>query len=279
MKKLILSFSLLVLLFSVSSPLCAAENGEEAYDRIIRTGTIRCGYYPWPPYFEKDLATGELKGLFKEVYDELFSFIDLKVEYKEVTLGFQVSDLNSGKFDAICGDAPLSFASIKYVDYTHPFLYAPVHIYVKKENFEALKDKTFDREEITFATIDGDLSQELSSRLYPAAKKHALTNISDPAQALMDVVTGKANAVIMDPLTTERFLTGNPDTLAMVSTKPLAVYPVGLSVRKNEPALYHMLDMAQKMANNTGILEKAFKKYDPEGKLFLKVANPYEVSR
>ncbi len=276
MKKLLLL--VLLTLFSFS-PLHAQaqEQKESAYDRIIRTGTIRCGYYPWPPYFEKDINTGELKGMFKEIYDDIFSFIDLKVEYHEINLGFQVSDLNNNKFDTICGDAPASYASIKYVDYTTPSIYVPLYTYVKTEHLSLYKDNPFNTEDITFAAIDGDLSQELALRLFPKAKLHSIPNISDPAQMLMDVVNSKADVVIADPLTVTRFLNGQPDTVKRTSFTPVSVYPLSFSVKKNNMDLFNMLDMAQKMAHNAGILDKTMEKYDPDHTFFLPIAKPYSL--
>lgn len=274
MKTLISTF---LILLSISFPVQAQEQKESSYDRVIRTGTIRCGYYPWPPYFEKDINTGELKGMLKELYDDLFSSIDLKVEYKEITLGFQVSDLNNDKFDTICGDAPISYSSIKYVDYTSPTFFIPLYTYVKTENLETYKTQNFNQDSITFAAIDGDLSQEIALRLFPKAKLHSISNISDPAQMLMDVTTNKADAVITDPLTASRFLNGNPNTVIPISLEPISVYPISFSVKKGQQNLYNMLDMAQKMAHNAGILDKSMDKYDPDHKFFLPIAKPYEA--
>ncbi|MCB1556441.1 MAG: hypothetical protein KDJ15_03915, partial [Alphaproteobacteria bacterium] len=36
---------------------------DSGYDRVMRTGTIRCGYIAFPPYLMQDLNTGEFSGL------------------------------------------------------------------------------------------------------------------------------------------------------------------------------------------------------------------------
>lgn len=66
MKKLLLA---IVLLFFSTLSVQAKDAHETAYDRIMRTGVIRCGYIPYAPGLTKDLKTGEFGGIF---YDLIF---------------------------------------------------------------------------------------------------------------------------------------------------------------------------------------------------------------
>ena len=56
---------------------------------------------------------------------------------------------------------------------------------------------------------------------------------------------------------------------------PVAVYGGGFSVKKGETSLLSTLSQGVSAALNTGMAEKALKKYDPEGALFLPVATPW----
>ena len=47
------------------------ENKESVYDRIQRTGEIRCGYSSWAPFFFIDAATGEKKGSSHDTMEEI----------------------------------------------------------------------------------------------------------------------------------------------------------------------------------------------------------------
>lgn len=61
MNKILLSFFLL-LVFAASA--WAGDAKESAYDRVMRTGTIRCGYFIWPPGFSIDPNVGKRSGFF-----------------------------------------------------------------------------------------------------------------------------------------------------------------------------------------------------------------------
>lgn len=60
MKKIILVFLLVI----ISLPAWAGDDGS-VYDRIMRTGTIRCGYGLWSVYLNKDPNTGKMGEIYK----------------------------------------------------------------------------------------------------------------------------------------------------------------------------------------------------------------------
>ncbi len=35
-------------------------HAETTYERVMRTGIIKCGYMLWPPYFDMDLTTKKI---------------------------------------------------------------------------------------------------------------------------------------------------------------------------------------------------------------------------
>ena len=56
---------------------------ETTYERVMRTRTIRCGYFVWPPFLTKDLNTGALSGLNYDVAEEMGKLLDLKIEWSQ----------------------------------------------------------------------------------------------------------------------------------------------------------------------------------------------------
>lgn len=270
--------SILVILIFASSTALASEE-ETAYERIMKTNTIRCGYYLWPPYVNKDPNTGELSGVFIDVSNSIMKMLGLSVEYVELTLGYQMQDLKTGRIDAICGDAPLSLGTIKYIDYSRSYTSVPVYTYVNSDDsrFSTLED--LNSPEVKFVAIDGDLSLELARLIFPKARINTLPNTSDPAQMSMDVSSGKADAVINDPSTVGRFLEANPGTLRPASDEPLAIYPVSISVLKGENELKNTLDMATEMAINMNVIDRILDKYDPEHQIYLRSERLYKVKR
>jgi ABC-type amino acid transport substrate-binding protein len=132
---------------------------------------------------------------------------------------------------------------------------------------------------VTFVGIDGDLSTDLVLRNYPKASLHSLTNMSDPAQMLMDVSTGKADIVITDSQGADIFIKNNPGKIKRLFEEPLAIYGSAFSMRKGEYKLFNMMQEATNAALNTGLMDKILNKYDPDGRLFLPVDEAYDDVR
>ena len=68
-----LSFTLLALLMGyagawIAMPKTASQveaKKETAYERVTRTGVLRCGYATWPPNVMKDPNTGKVSGIIR----------------------------------------------------------------------------------------------------------------------------------------------------------------------------------------------------------------------
>jgi len=266
---------LLVLICLASSALAEAPK-ETAYDRVMRTGVLRCGYIAWPPYFSLEPNTKTLSGISKDISDEAARILGLKIEYVDVANGGQVEDFNSGKIDAMCGDGPWVLSAIKYLDYSRPYFYVPVYAYGRADEKRFAAQDDLNRPEVTFTAIDGDLSTDLALAVFPKAKLASLGNISDPSQMLLNVSTRKADVVIVDPVTVADFAKNNPGKIKQLFANPVAVYGGGFSVKKGETALWTTLSQAVDAVINTGQVERALAKYDPAGTLFFPISRPYE---
>ena len=271
---------LLSFLILAAQPAFAAEK-ESAYDRVMRTGTFRCGYYPWPPYFNLDVSTHKVTGLAVDVADAIGGLLGLKVEYVQMSaIGMSAEDMKKGLYDSYCLDSYYTFSSIKYLDFSDPHFYAPVFAYVRAgdKRFHTLAD--LNKPDITFVGIDGDISVEMVQRRFPKAKIHSLPANSDGTQLMMDVLTKKADATVIDPGIIEGFNAHNPPGLQLIAPDdPVAVYPIGFSVLKGEDKLLHTINGAISALQNTGAMKSIVERYNLVGKGIYLVAKPYEVPR
>lgn len=276
------SIFLLFLLVLFAFPAFAADKGnrESAYDRVMRTDVLRCGFVPWPPGFEVDPNTNEIKGASKEVFESIIKLTGWKVEFVQTTLGTAVLDMNNGRIDAMCSDGPWTITNIKLVDYTTPALYTPVFIYVRAEERRFHSYKDMNRADVRLVGIDGDISSDLATLRFPKAQLQTLINLTDPAQMMLNVADGKADAVILDPVTGENFMKNNPGRVkALDVQEPLAVYPVMMSVRRGESLLQQTLSRATEMAINIGLNDAKLDLYDPARKIIYSPARPYEAPK
>src|SRR4051812_29807285 len=100
MKKICLTLIPAFLLFSL--PAFAAPK-ESAYDRVMRTQTIRCGWGTNNPWIYQDLKTGQMRGVIADVMNEIAGKLNLKLEWPEETgWGNLPEALESGRVDVAC---------------------------------------------------------------------------------------------------------------------------------------------------------------------------------
>jgi ABC-type amino acid transport substrate-binding protein len=233
----------------------------------------------WPPYWDKDPNTGAIKGLAADIGDTIASLLDLKIEYVEIVVGQQVEELRRGRIDAVCNEGPYTFSAMKYVAYSKPEFYVPVFIYTRADDTRFGRLDDFNKKDITFSGMDADLSQDLVRRNLPDAAIKSLPSTSDPAQIMLDVVTKKADATIIDPPSVANFNKTNPGALKTFGAEPFTVYPVGFSVIAGEQDLLNILNAGVDALWNTHAAERLLKKHDPKGEIYYPVVKPYEVRR
>lgn len=272
MKKIL--FSLLIIL--TSTPASFAAEKESAYDRVMRTGVVRCGYIPWPPGFDVDPNTNEVKGPAKELFGAIIKLAGWKPEWVQVVLGNETLDLGNNRIDAMCSAGPWTLSNVRFVDYTTPATYTPIFLYARADDTRFSKNSDLNSNEYTFIGIDGDISTDLVQIRYPKAKMQNAPAITDPSQMLMDIATKKADIVLLDPVTAEKFMTNNPGKIRQVSNEALAVYPVGMSVRWGEYNLKEVLSRATEMAINIGLADDKIDLYDKTRKTIYSPASPYK---
>jgi ABC-type amino acid transport substrate-binding protein len=269
---------LLVILFCLFSlPSFADEGKGSAYDRVIRTNTLRCGVMLWPPYFEKDANTAVMSGFGVDFYNAVAQILDVKIEYVEIIVGQQAEDLNRGKIDAVCNDGPYVFSAMKFVDYSMPAYFGPIYIFVREDNQVISSIGDLNNESVRFIGMDGDISADLVERRFPKASLSTLPATSDAASLMMQVITGKADAVYIDKPPVDGFNAMNSPKLKMINEARPVVYPVGMSVKKGEQELLNMLNSGIAALWNSGGALPIIQKYDPDLKMILPLAKPYEM--
>lgn len=276
MKKIILA----LILLCGAVPAFAADQKESAYDRVMRTGVLHCGFIPWPPGFEVDPNTNVIKGPTKELFEAIIKLTGWKVEFVQVALGNNALDLNNGRIDAMCADGPWTITSVKFVDYTTWAAYTPVLAYVRANETRFKSYTDLNDANVTFVGIDGDISADLAALRFPRAKLKTLGSMTDPSQMTMDVSTGKEDVVILDPVTAEGFMKNNPGKIKGIQNAPaLAVYPIGMSVKRGEDQLQQTLSRATEMAINIGLVDQKLDLYDPKRRIIYSPAKSYTAGR
>ena len=255
----------------------AAEN-ESVYDRVMRTGVIKCGYIIYPPAILKDPNTGEISGVFHDLMEEAAKRLSLKVEWT-VETGWAnfINELKSDRFDMMCGTGWANSARGREASPLKPLYYSGVYAWVKADDTRFDKSlSAINHPDRKVATIDGSTSDLVARADFPKAQVVSLTELSAYSDLPLAVTTGKADATFIEKYAAELFLQSNPGTIKNIGT-PLRVYGNVMWVKKGQEDFKEMVDLAMEEILNTNFLEQTFKKYEVPPNAYYPAVKPYEA--
>lgn len=283
----LLSFLLIVAVAAASGYAAAryampisSTHAETAYERVMRTKTIRCGYGMWPPHvLTKDPNTGVISGWAAEIIEKLAARASLKVEWVEETgWNAYAEGLNSGRFDVFCATSFLRGELAGQMRYSMPVTYSVVHFFTRADDHRFDTDLSILNDaKYSVAVMDGEISQRYPAEKYPNAKQVAITQMADIMQLFLDVQTGKADGVFNDPSIARAFAEKNPGTIRQVTTQPVVVYANAYGVGFNQPDMQSLLNTGLTEMVNLGEIDAIISKYDATRSYFLPVAKPYAL--
>lgn len=272
---------LAVILLCLSAFPAYAADKETAFDRIMQSGTIRCGYWVAPPMIIKDPNTGAMSGAFVEYVEELGKALALKIEWAgEINFGTYLQDINQGKFDMECATGWPNALRGKQAEYTNPIGYLPFYVYVKAGNkkFDNKLDLLNDPK-VRFSGHDGGTNSLAQQKFF--SKSQLVTVVGDaPQTEPLDMIKfGKADATLATSFEGNNYAKGNPDAIRRVISEPIRIIPMTMTVPANDSRLLSMLNTATNELMFDGTIEKIFKKYDVGTDTILRVAKPYEIKK
>jgi ABC-type amino acid transport substrate-binding protein len=265
-----------------AAPALAADK-ESVYDRVMRTGTIRCGYGVWAPALIKDPNTGQISGTFHDYVEAMGKALNLKIEWtEEVAWGDYIAGLTNDRFDAYCTEVALNAERARQVDFLTPIMYLAGEIYVKAGDtrFDGHPEK-LNSPDIKLTTVEGDVYAKISNREFPLAKKLELPQLATTADIFSSVADGKADALITQSDSGADFMKNNPGKIRKVKLDggPFRASPVSISIKGGEYRFQRMLDIATVEMLSNGTIKSILDKYDPNRTGAIDTAATYKVAK
>lgn len=251
---------------------------ETAYERVLRTGVLKCGYYVFPPAMSIDPNTHEKSGFGVDITNELANRLHLKVEWvEEVTFGNMMEALKAKRFDAICTPVWINAAQGRVAEYSRDLFYSPTVAIVRADDtrFDETLSVVNDAA-VTLATIDGDTSAAVAADDFPLAKTLSIPNNSSLAQTFMNVADKKADVTFRDMNAFKQYDEKNPGRLKIAAHgTPVRVFPFAYAVNKGEFELQSLLNYALTEMLYSGQIERLVKKNELYPNSFLYINTPY----
>jgi polar amino acid transport system substrate-binding protein len=282
--------SLLLIIFLTVSFLGACSNAatgvvnnsrSSTYDRVMQSGKIRCGYLIWPPACIKDPNTGKLSGIGIDAFELVAKKLGLTIEWvEEVSMGTMVEGLVTNRYDLVPTGIWPNSNRAKIVSFGKPLYYSPLYVYVRKgdkrfKNHWELINST----KMKIATVDGGSVEVIAQNDFPQAQKLSMPQLSDNAQLLLNVATGKADVTFAERTVANRYMHNNPGMIDNINPdKPIRIFANCWMFKRGEFAFKAMLDTVLDEVINSGAMDKIIAKYEKSSNEVLRVALPYQLS-
>ena len=249
---------------------------ETTYERVLRTGTIRCGYSVWKPLMWADAGTGEKTGIFPDLIEEAGKRLGLKIVWQEeLGWGSVVESVRADRVDMACAGYWLNPARIKNLQSSTPQLYSPMYVYIRADDARSFASpQDLNDGQYTISTIDGSAEKQIISARFAKSKNITLPELASSSDALQDLVTKKADFLILDPATANGYMLNNPGKIknAFPDT-PMTLFPTVMLLPPEDAAFKGMIDNILLDIERDGTLDALVKKYEASP-LFLRSASP-----
>ena len=243
----------------------ALSTKETAFDRVMRTKTLRCGYGIWAPGLTKDAQTGKLSGIFYDYLEAIGQHTGLKIDWVgEIGWGDYPTALTTGRVDAMCfGAWPKAILS-KQVLFTKPTYFLPIRAYVRSNDTRFDNNLTkANNPDVVISTMDAELSSQIAQANFSQAKTLSLPQLTDASMLLLNVANKKADITFTDAWTAASFMAQNPNQLkAVENVKPLRLFGHTIPIAQGEHNLLHLINTAHDEIMTSGEFEEIMAKYN-----------------
>jgi len=258
----------------------AVSQRETLYDRVMRTGKIRCGYVVYFPDCIKDPNSGKLSGIGIDTLEMVANKLGLKVEWtEEVGWGSMLEGLQTGRYDLVPSLVWTNSNRAKLMDFSQALFYSPIYVYIRPgEKRFSTSLENINSPDVKIVVMDGETAQVIANNDFPKAKQVSLPQLSDYSQVLLTLATKKADLALVEPSVTIQFLKSNPGAVTVLDpAHPIRVFPNCWMFNRGEMEFKNMIDTVLAEVQNSGALEKILKKYEPAPNTLFRVALPYKM--
>lgn len=259
------------MIFTAGIPRAEESKSASAYERVISSGVIRCGYGVSPPSLMKDPNTGALSGVDYEVWQEIGKDLNLKIEWaEEAGWGNFIEGLKAHRYDAFCSQLWPDAGRTKFLSLSLPMTYTLVNAYVRADDhrFDGNLERT-NQSDITIPAIEGDISVEMAQKGFPNAKVLALSQTATVSDMLMSLLSKKTDIIFLSQSLFEGAIAPhNKGKIIQVPDVPASfIFPSHYGFNSGEVQLRDMVNVVLQKMIDDGRLKKIALKYGSDYKI------------
>ncbi len=242
---------------------------ETAFERVVRTNTLRCGYIVWAPYLNQDPSTKEKSGIVYDYITAIAQELDWKVEWtEEVGWGNFQEGLKTNHYDAMC--FPLYETGLRgklilmtkalYDDGLYAFGQADVTRFDKSL-------KSINQPDVTLSLVDGEaVSIAIKKNIFPKTKVAYMPQMVDQGQQMMEISTRKADVGFTSLYAVNKYNASAGNKVKIIGNgEPVSLYGNSLGVAIGEYDLKFAFDSAINAILKNGKAKRIIDKHSKYG--------------
>ncbi len=184
---------LLLLIIPLIFPFISlAGDGDKTYNRVMKSGTLRCGYTIWPDALEADAEGKPVSGYYLDIMRKVGGELGVSVQWVHETAWEKVGDeLRDGTIDMHCGHVCVDAVTKKHLWWSLPFVHVPDYVFVKVSNDRFSEISDLNNKSVTIAVIKNS-AMDNAAKFY--FRKARILYVKDLNELYEAVAEGRADA-------------------------------------------------------------------------------------
>ena len=259
--------SILLTLIMAPDSAQQVEAEETAYERVMRTGVLRCGYNFYEPGFMRNEETQTDTGLYYDLTEKVADNLGIDVEWTaQVGWGDIEAALEANKIDAFCVSVWPGAKRSKRMLFSKPFTYTALYIVARTDDMRFDNDLSkLNDPEVRFAVLEGDITAKARETDFPLSISVPAPALASDAEQFEMIRYNKADVAVMHYAGYWGFNEQHPGVVKILNPdKPTRVFGQTIAVKQGEHNLKAMLDVAITEMLQNGEVEKILAKYEAD---------------
>lgn len=235
----------------------AAPALADQWSDIQQRKELRCATFAdVPPFAAPDPKTREMVGFDVDLCNALAKQFGVKATVVPVSVEARVPEVKMGRVDVTVANLAYTLSRAEQIQFSHPYYLAKEMLAVKASDPGS---KKADFKGKRLASTKGSTS-ELSIKLNGSEP----VTFQDTGSAYMAVQQNKAVGMVANTMTITKLVNqskaGGAVELKMIQ-EPMAFQPIGVGMKKEEPALYAKVNEALLALDKAGEINKLWNKW------------------
>ena len=248
-KKLSAALALPLLLTSIGA-------SADLLSDITARGDLKCAVYSdVPPFSSPDVKTRQLVGMDVDLCTALAEKMGLKLTLVPTSVEARIAVIATGRADVLIANLAYTKTRGNQIQFSDPYYVAKEMLLVKKEN----ADKTVaDFKGKRISATKGTTSEQSIH-----IKGGKAVTFQDAASAFLALEQNKVVGFVTNTMTGIKMISqAKKDGVELAMIKePMALEPIGVGMKRDEPALLNAVNTSLKTMDSDGTIDKIWDRW------------------